>query len=55
MQAFALAIDTAFVGKVAQHALERSAIGILGAERARDLSNAHCAAMLADKGDKFVP
>src|ERR1700733_9650365 len=54
MQAFALAIDRARVGELAQHAVERRAVGILGAERARDLARADLAAAVADESDKLL-
>ena len=54
MQPFAPAIDAAFIGQIAQHALERGAICILGAERARDFADADLAASFADEGDKFL-
>jgi hypothetical protein len=54
MQPFAPPIDTAFIGQIAQHALERGAIGILGAERARNFPDADLAATFADEGDKFL-
>jgi hypothetical protein len=54
MQPFAPPIDAAFSGQIAKHALERGAIGILGAERARDLANADLAAACADEVDKFL-
>src|SRR5215468_4637260 len=54
MQLLAAALDAALVGKLAQHALERGAIGILQAERARDLAGADLAGLLADEGEKVV-
>jgi hypothetical protein len=54
MEPLAPAIDPAFIGQIAQHALERGAIRILGAERARDFSDADLAASFADEGDKFL-
>jgi hypothetical protein len=54
MQPFAPVIDAAFIGQIAQHALERGAICILGAERARDFADADLAAAFADEGDKFL-
>jgi hypothetical protein len=53
MQPLAPAIDAAFIGQIAQHALERGAIGILGAEGARDFADADLATSFADEGDKF--
>ncbi len=38
MQPLAPAVDLTFVGEFAQHAVERGAVGILGAEGARDLA-----------------
>jgi hypothetical protein len=54
MQPLAAAINAAFIGKFAQHAFERGAIRILGAEGARQLANADLAATLADEGEQFV-
>jgi hypothetical protein len=54
MQPFAVAIDPAFIGQIAQHTLERGTIGILGAEGARDFADADLAAAFADEGDKFL-
>jgi hypothetical protein len=54
MQPFAPAIDAAFIGQIAQHALERGTICIFGAERARDFADADLAAAFADEGDKFL-
>jgi hypothetical protein len=54
MQPFAPAIDATFIGQIAQHALERGAICILGAEGARDFADADLAALFADEGDKFL-
>src|SRR5579862_4918621 len=54
VQPFAQTIDLARVGKLAQHAIERGAVGVLGAKRARDLARANLAAALTDKGDKLL-
>ena len=54
MQLLAAALDAAFVGELAQHALERGAVGILQAEGARDLAGADLAAVLADEGEEVV-
>src|SRR5580704_2782171 len=54
VQAFAQTIDLSGVGKLAQHAIEGGAVGVLGAKRARDLARANLAAALADKGDKLL-
>jgi len=54
VQAFAQTIDLARVGKLAQHAIERGAVGVLGAKCARDLARANLAAALTDKGDKLL-
>src|SRR5271156_2542772 len=54
MQPLALAIDLARLGKLAQHPVERGAVGILGAEGARDLARANLAAALADEGGKLL-
>ena len=55
MQPFTPALDPTFIGQIAQHALERGAICILGAERTRDFADADLAASFADEGDKFLP
>ena len=54
MQPLAAPIDVAVIGKLAQHAFERRPVGILGAERARDLARAHLAGVLADEGEKLL-
>ena len=54
MQLLAAALDAAFVGKLAQHALEVGAVGVLHAEGARDLAGADLAGMLADEGEDVV-
>jgi hypothetical protein len=54
MQPFAPAIDAALIGQIAQHTLERGAIGVLGAEGARDFADADPAAAFADEGDEFL-
>ena len=54
MQALAALVDVAFVGEFAQHAVERRAVGVLGAEGAGDLARADLAAALADEGDKLL-
>ena len=54
MQLLAAALDPAFVGELAQHALERGAVGILHAEGARDLAGADFAGLLADEGEELV-
>jgi hypothetical protein len=53
MQAFAAPVDAAVLGEFAQHAIERRAVGVLGAELARDLARGDLTAPFADKGDKF--
>jgi hypothetical protein len=53
-QPFAPPIDTAFIGQIPQHTLERGAIGILGAEGARNLPDADLAAAFTDERDKFL-
>ena len=53
MQPLAPPLDVAFVGKFAQHALERRPVGILGAECARDLARADFAGVLADEGKQL--
>src|SRR5262249_25167496 len=50
MQPLAPALDDALIGKLAQHALERGAVGILEIERARDLAGADFARGFADEG-----
>ena len=54
MQALAAPVDQAFVGDFAQHAVERGAVGVLGAERARNFARADLAAAFADEGDKLL-
>src|SRR6516162_7330776 len=54
MQLLAAALDQALVGKLAQHALEDGAIGVLQAEGARDLAGADLAGLLADEGEEVV-
>ena len=44
--------DAAFVGELAQHALERGAVGVLQAEGAGDLARADLAGLLADEGER---
>ena len=54
MQMLAPPVDRAFVGKFAQHAIERGAIRVLGAESAGDFAGADLAAAFANKGDKLL-
>ncbi len=54
MQLLAPAFDQARVGKLAQHALEDRAVGILQAEGARDLAGADLTGCLADEGEQVV-
>ena len=54
MQFLAAALDHAFVGELAQHVLERGAVGVLQAEGAGDLAGADLAGLLADEGEKVV-
>ena len=54
MQPLSAPLDVALVGELAQHALERRAVGILGAEGARDLARADLAGVLADEGEKLL-
>src|SRR5262249_15393757 len=54
MQLLAAALDAAFVGKLAQHALERGAVGVLQAEGAGDLAGADLAGLLPDEGEEVV-
>ena len=53
MQLLAPLLDRAFVGEVAQHALEFGAQRVLQAEGARDLAGADLAGVLADEGEQF--
>jgi len=53
MQALTPPFDVAFVGKLAQHALERRPVGIFGAECPRNLARADFAGMLADEGKQL--
>jgi hypothetical protein len=54
VQALPPAIDAAIVGELAEHAVERGAVGILGAEGFGNLARRDLAAALADEGDQFV-
>ena len=54
MQLLAAALDAALIGKFAQHALERGAIGVLQTECAGDLAGADLAGLLADEGEEVV-
>jgi hypothetical protein len=54
MQLLAPALDQAGVGKLAQHALERGAVGVLQAEGTRDLAGADLTGCLADEGEQVV-
>jgi hypothetical protein len=54
MQSLAPPVDLTVVGKFAEHAIERGAIRVFGAEGARDLPDADLAAAFADEGDKFL-
>ena len=54
MQLLAPPLDVAAFGQIAQHALELGAVGILGAECARDLAGADIAGVLADESQKLV-
>ena len=47
--------DRAFVGELAQDALQFDAVGVLQAEFARDLAGADFAGIGTDKGDDGVP
>ena len=53
MQALTPPFDVAFVGKLAQHALERRPVGILGAECPRNLARTDFAGVLADEGKQL--
>ena len=53
VQALAPAFDAAVFGEITQHAVERGAVRILGAESARNLTHADFAAAFADEGDKL--
>ena len=50
MQALPSPIDFAAVGELAQHAVERGAVGVLGAERAGNLAGTNGAPSFADEG-----
>jgi hypothetical protein len=54
MQLLAPAFDQALVGKLAQHALECRAVGVLQAEGACDFAGADFAGCLADEGEQVV-
>ena len=47
-------LDVAVVGEFAQHVLELGAVGVLGAEFARDLAGADLAGALADEGEMLL-
>ena len=53
VQLLAALLDRAFVGELAQQALELGAHGVLQAEGARDLAGADFAGVLADEGEEF--
>src|SRR5271155_416355 len=54
MQSLSALLDMPAFGEFAQHALERRAVGILGAESLGDLARAHLTATLADEGQEFL-
>lgn len=54
VQLLMAALDNAVVGELAQHALERGAVGVLEPEGARDLAGADFAGLLADEGNDVV-
>jgi hypothetical protein len=54
MQLLAPALYDARIGKLAQRALERGAVGILEIERARDLAGTDFARGFADEGEELV-
>jgi hypothetical protein len=54
METLTLAIDLAFLGEIAKHAVEGSAVGILGAKSARDLAWTDFAAAITDERDELV-
>src|SRR5262249_6107079 len=54
MQLLAAALDAVFVGEIAQHALERGAVGVLQAEGTGDLAGADLAGLLPDEGEEVV-
>jgi hypothetical protein len=54
MQFLAAALDFAVVGKLAQHLLERGAVGVLQAEGARNFTGADLTGLAADEGEEVV-
>src|ERR1700733_14819206 len=54
MQPLPVPLDVAALGQLAQHVLERRAIGVLGAKGARDLAGADIAGTLADELEKLL-
>ena len=54
MQLLVPVLDYAVVGKLAEHTLERGAVGVLEAESARDLARADLTGLFADKRDELV-
>src|SRR5436190_19731529 len=54
MQLSAAAFEPAFIGELAQHALERRAVGVLHAEGAGNLARAYFSRPAADECDKIV-
>ena len=55
VQALASPVDLAFFSEFAKHAIERGAVGVLGAEGARDLACTDISGALSDKSKKFLP
>jgi hypothetical protein len=53
-EALAAPLDLTFVGQLAQHAVERGTVGVLGTEGAGDFARANLAAVLADEGSEFL-
>ena len=54
VQPLVAALDVAFVFEFTQQAFQIGAVGILGAERARDLAGADLAGAAADEGEQFL-
>ena len=54
VQLLAPLLDFALVGKLAQHLLQRGAVGVLQPEGARDLAHAGLALVRADEGEDVV-
>jgi len=54
VQLLAAALDCTLFGELAQHALERRAVGVFQSEGAGDFAGADLAGRLADEGEEVV-